>query len=718
MTGMLDPIDFEVLKHRLWQINDEQSAAIKTISASPIVVEGNDFNTGLFTAAGDVVVAGIGSVVHVTTMGDTLREIIRKAGRIRDGDIYLTNDPFMGALHQNDVVMASPVFVDGEVFMWIGNVLHHPDVGGIDEGSFCINARSIYQDPPRYFLKIVDAGEPSPEVEHTFVTNSRLPDMVLLDLGAQIGAINRARQRIDALVAEQGPDTVRAVMERSIDVAEAQIRTAIAELPEGSWTGNAYMDGDRVGSERIHRVALRLSKEGDTLHFDYSGSSPQVDAAVNSTYPATVGGSAVPLFSFLCQGDIDWNEGLRRCMRVTAPEGSVVNARFPAPVSISTVGFRWLVTVAAAEAIARMFASSERFRDRVCPSWNSSSNCNNVFATAADGKRVGALLSDHRGSGGGARSFADGFDHAGTITSFASSMGNVEGTEWKLPVLYVYRRSVPDSGGAGRFRGGLTAEIALIPEGADALVLKSTNTAGTDQTNAHGIAGGYPGAGSQTSVIRDTGIRESIRRGAPPDSLEGFAGRIEHLASKDEAVLGPDDALVFYPAGGGGYGDPLDREPEAVAADIAEGRVTRDVAREQYGVVLAANGDVERDATGIARDAMRRARRDGAAKAGWSPGVALESPGTHAIGGHLECVVDDAGQTLRCGRCGNDLSGGKGGAILRHRKLGEAGPLRALRWGGDSPNFVLEEVICPGCATLHEVREIRIVSGKEKEANS
>ena len=717
MTGMLDPIDFEVLKHRLWQINDEQSAAIKTISASPIVVEGNDFNTGLFTAAGEVVIAGIGSVVHVTTMGDTLREIIRKAGRIRDGDIYLTNDPFMGALHQNDVVMASPVFVDGEVFMWIGNVLHHPDVGGIDEGSFCINARSIYQDPPRYFLKIVDAGVPSPEVEHTFVTNSRLPDMVLLDLGAQIGAINRARQRIDALIAERGPDTVRAAMERSIDVAEAQIRAAIAALPEGSWTGNAYMDGDRVGSERIHRVALRLGKEGETLHFDYTGSSPQVDAAVNSTYPATVGGSAVPLFSFLCQGDIDWNEGLRRCMRVTAPAGSVVNASFPAPVSISTVGFRWLVTVAAAEAIARMFASSERFRDRVCPSWNSSSNCNNVFATAADGRRVGALLSDHRGSGGGARSFADGFDHAGTITSFASSMGNVEGTEWKLPVLYVYRRSIPDSGGAGRYRGGLTAEIALIPEGADALVLKSTNTAGTDQTNAHGISGGYPGAGSQTSVVRGSGIREAIRRGAPPDSPDGFAGRIEHLASKDEAVLGPDDALVFYPAGGGGYGDPLDRDPEAVAADIAEGRVSGEAARAQYGVVLSPGGGVDAAATAGARDALRSARRDGTAAA-WTAGAAIAAPGRYRIGDRLECAVDGDGRTLRCLRCGHGLAGADGSAILRHRPLAAAGPLRALRWGGDSPNFVLEEAICPGCATLHEVREVRIGSGKEGETGS
>ena len=718
MTATVDPITFEVLKHRLWQINDEQSAAIKTISASPIVVEGNDFNTGLFTAEGEVVVAGIGSVVHVTTMGDTLRSIIRKAGRIRDGDVFLTNDPFMGALHQNDVVMASPVFVDGEVFMWIGNVLHHPDVGGIDEGSFCINARTIYQDPPRYFLKIVDEGEPSPEVEHTFVTNSRLPDMVLLDLGAQIGAIDRAKRRIEALLVERGTETVRAVMEGAIDVAESQIRAAIADLPEGSWTGNAWMDGDRVGSERIHRVALRLTKEGETLHFDFTGSSPQVDAAVNSTFPATVGGAAVPLFSFLCQGDIDWNEGLRRCMRITAPEGTVVNARFPAPVSISTVGFRWLVTVAAAQAIARMFASSGRFRDRVCPSWNSSSNCNNVFATASDGRRVGALLSDHRGSGGGARSFADGFDHAGTITSFASSMGNVEGTEWKLPVLYVYRRCIPDSGGAGMYRGGLTAEIALIPHGTDALVLKSTNTAGTDQTNAHGIAGGYPGAGSQTSIVRGASVREAIRCGLSPTSTGDFGGTIDHLASKDEAVLGPDDALVFYPAGGGGYGDPLDRDPDAVAADAAEGHVTRDQARAQYGVVLSMDGRVDRAETDAVRDAMRRARAEGDAEAGWIAGTMLETPGTHGVGGHLESIVDDEGQTLRCTRCGHHLTGGNGGAILRRRPLGAAGPLRALRWNGDSPNFALEEIICPGCATLHEVREVRTDASIEEEVTT
>src|ERR1700693_535856 len=300
----IDPVTFEVIKHRLWQINDEQSIAIRTISSSPIVVEGNDFNVGLFSEDGEVVRAGIGSLVHAGPIGTALRSIMSRATRIRDGDIFLTNDPFLGALHQSDVVLASPLFYRGESVMWVGNVLHHPDVGGIDEGSFCINARNLYQDPPRYFFKIVDQGEMVRELEYTFVTNSRLPDMVALDLRAQIGAINAAKQRLTALIEERGALGSRAVMRRSLDLAERQLRDRIRRLPEGSWTGEAWMDGDRVGSERLHRVIVRLTREDEVLHCAFTGSSPQVDAAVNCTYHGTVAGAAVPIYTFLCQGDI------------------------------------------------------------------------------------------------------------------------------------------------------------------------------------------------------------------------------------------------------------------------------------------------------------------------------------------------------------------------------------------------------------------------------
>lgn len=674
----IDPVTFEVVKHRLWQINDEQAIAIKTISASPIVVEGNDFNVGLFTADGQVVTAGIGSLVHVTTMGDVVRTIIERAGRIRDGDVFLTNDPFLGALHQNDVVIASPLFREGEVFMWAANVLHHPDVGGVDEGSFCINARTIYQDPPRYFLKIVDEGEFDTEVEHTFVTNSRLPNAVALDLSAQIGAINVVKRRLGELLDDRGPDLVDAVMRRSIDIAERQVRDRIARLPEGSWQGVAYMDGDRVGSDAIHTVALTLTREGDSLHFDYTGSSPQVDAAVNATWQATVAGSAVPLYSFLCQGDIDWNDGLKRCIRVTAPEGTVVNAQFPAPVSISTVGFRWLVTVAAAHAVARMFNDAPEFRDRVSASWNVSSNCNNLFATLPDGRRVGALLSDHRGSGASARSFADGFSHAGTITSFASSLGNVEGTEWKLPLLYLYRRQLPDSGGPGRYRGGLTSAVAIAPYCVDRVIYKSTNTAGTEESNAHGLEGGYPGAGSQVAVISDSKVWQALRSGVPLREYEDFGGKVAHLPSKADGVLGPDDVFVFFAAGGGGYGDPIEREAAHVAKDVADQLVSPERARETYGVVLTDEGQADGAETARLRAEMRTARLG-------------EEPRVHPD---------------QCRHGGGQTGAETPTTMTRRVPLRSAGPWLALRWQGDGPNFCLEETICAGCGTLLDVREV------------
>jgi N-methylhydantoinase B len=705
----VDPITFEVIKHRLWQINDEQSIAIRTISSSPIVVEGNDFNVGLFSEDGQVTTAGIGSLVHVGTIGDALRSIMRGATRIRDGDIFLTNDPFLGALHQNDVVLASPLFYAGEIVLWVGNVLHHPDVGGIDEGSFCINARNLYQDPPRYFFKIVDQGEMVRELEHTFVTNSRLPDMVALDLRAQIGAINAAKRRLVALLDERGAPLVRAVMRRSLDLAERQLRDRIRRLPEGSWSGQAWMDGDRVGSDRLHRVIVRLTREGETLHFDFTGSSPQVDAAVNCTYHGTVAGAAVPIYTFLCQGDIDWNDGVKRCIKVTAPEGTVVNASFPAPVSICTIGFRWLATVAASQAVAKMLDASAEFRDRVCSSWSVSANCNNLFGVAADGKRVGALLSDHRGGGAAARSFADGFSHSGQTTSFSASMANVESQEWKLPLLYLYRRQLPDSGGTGRWRGGLTAAAALTPIGVPEMILKSTNTAGTEASNAHGIDGGYPGAGSQVRVLRGTQVWAKLEAGQIPRDDSEFGGTVEHLPSKASGVLASGDVLVFFAPGGGGFGDPLDREPTRVANDVHNGWVGAAGARDSYGVALTPDGQVDEAGTQTLRELTRNARKQRPTGT-WVTDDHCVHP-EHSrdmawrVGENVELAAGGSG-ALRCRRCGEMLSGAHGRIAAAYRPLKAAGPWMALRYDGDAPNFVLEEISCPSCATLLSVREV------------
>lgn len=706
----IDPITFEVIKHRLWQINDEQALAIKTISSSPIVVEGNDFNVGLFTADGQLTTAGIGSTVHVGTMGTSIRSIMDMVSDIEDGDVILMNDPFLGALHQNDVVIASPVYHEGRILMWVSNVLHHPDVGGIDEGSFCVNARNLYQDPPRFLMKIVSRGKLLKEVEHTFVTNSRLPDMVALDLRAQIGAVHVAKERLLDLVNERGGDVVEAVMRRSIDIAETQIREKLARLPRGSFRGEAWMDGVRVGSDAIVKVTVKLTNHGDRLTFDWTGSDPQVDAAVNSTLHACVAGTSVPLYSFFCQGDIDWNEGLIRCMDVIAPEGTVVNATFPAPVSICTIGFRWLITVAAAQACAKMFDASDEFRDRVCSGWNTSSNCNNVFGIDKNGKRVGALLSDHRGGGSAAKSFDDGISHAGQITSFSSSMANVESQEWKLPMIYLFRKQMADSGGAGKYRGGLTSVAAAVPYGAKELILKATNTAGADQTNAHGLSGGYPGAGSQTIVVKNARAAEQLADGSLREDFETLGGEVDYLPTKASCTLGPDDVLVFYPPGGGGYGDPLERDPARVAEDVRKGWVSQDAARTLYGVATGPDGQADMGETTRVREQMRAARKDGPVTS-WPIDRLfedLEGNGKpHKVGDHAICTWQDGRPQLSCECCGNVLSGPDGKAIIRQFDIGAAGPWAARRFGGQSPNFRLEESICAGCGTRFDVREVR-----------
>jgi N-methylhydantoinase B len=498
-------------------------------------------------------------------------------------------------------------------------------------------------------------------------------------------------------------------MRRSLDLAERQLRDRIRLLPDGSWTGEAWMDGDRVGSEGLHKVVVRLTREDEVLHFDFTGSSPQVDAAVNCTYHGTVAGAAVPIYTFLCQGDIDWNDGVKRCIKVTAPEGTVVNASFPAPVSICTIGFRWLVTVAASQAVAKMLDASAEFRDRVCSSWSVSANCNNLFGMTADGKRVGALLSDHRGGGAAGRSFADGFSHSGQTTSFSASMANVESQEWKLPIVYLYRRQLPDTGGAGRWRGGLTAAVALTPIGVAEMILKSTNTAGTEASNAHGIDGGYPGAGSQVRVLRGTDVWEKLKAGRIPLEDGDFGGAVEHLASKASGVLAAGDVLVFFAPGGGGFGDPLDREPERVANDIRNGWVSIACARESYGVAVTPGGQVDDTATQQLRDAIRSARKQRETTA-WQtedhcvhPRYSLDA--AWRVGENVELAPGDS-DALRCRRCGEMLSGPQGRIALAHRPLKAAGPWMALRHNGDAPNFVLEEISCPSCATLLSVREV------------
>jgi N-methylhydantoinase B len=681
----LDPITYEVVKHRLWQINDEQGTTIRNLSTSPIVVEGNDFNVGLFTAEGDLAVAGPYVLSHVTTMDAVIKNVIARVGDdVADGDMYLVNDPCLGALHQNDAAVVSPIFFDGQHVLWVGNVVHHADLAGIDEGSFCINAKDIFQEAPRYFLKLVERGVLQKDVEYTFVNNSRLPESVALDLRAQIGAINVAQDRLHDLLSEHGPATITAATERSVDDSERRLRHLLRAIPDGAWEADAYMDGDKVGSDRILRVHVELRKLGDELTFDFEGSDPQSEGPANATMYACYAGATTPVYALLCGGDIDWNSSIRRCVTVTAPEGTVVNARYPAAVSLCSIGFTWLAATAAWKAVAEMLLGSPDYRDRACPSWGVSCNANNLFAVDDVGRLRGALLSDHRGGGGGAKPDSDGLDHVGVSFSALSFMSNVEGQELKLPIRYLFRQRLPDSGGPGRYRGGQTVVSAMTSTGASQVTWKSQNTAGADQSNASGIAGGYPGAGSQVVVIRDAAERFRREPEASLASLAGASGNVEHQRTKSEGAFGPGDVFLFHAAGGGGFGDPLMRDVEQVAADVATGCVSIGAAREHYGVRIRGSGAVDLETTASERSERALAR------------LGLSGGGERDLLDH-ECP--------ECG--GMDPERRLGAVVISSQELRAAGPWIGIRWAGRSPNFELQITACALCAGLRNVREVR-----------
>lgn len=683
----VDPVTFEVVKHRLWQINDEQGTTIRQISSSPIVTEANDFNVGLFTGDGELVSAGPYVLLHLTSMDDMISAVRERAGAIREGDVFLCNDPALGALHQSDVAVMAPVFRDDELVAWFSNTLHQLDVGGVDRGSFCINARDTFDEPQRFFLKLVDEGEPSNEAEYTYLQCSRMPGSLELNLRAQTAALNVAKGRFHEVCDEYGARTVTAVMTDAIDYAEDELRAFVADLPDGEWTATGHMDGDGH-TETIYEVNLTLRKEGERLHFDYSGSDDEAIGGLNATFESCYAASTTPVYAFVCDGEIDWNAAVKRVVSVEAPPGSVVSASDTAGVSIASIGFTWLAAQVAASALSRLLLDSDH-DDLACPSWLGSWNSPNVFGTTADGEPFGTMLSDAKGGGAAGRSFADGFEHAGSLFAPRSKLSNVEDYERKFPLHYLCRGQLPDSGGAGQYRGGTSVVSVLTPHRAgdvEAIV----STFGSDQSPGYGIQGGYPGAGAQTSVADVEEARAMI------DDVDAFHDlkSVTHHPPKSTINLDEGDALICYAPGGGGFGDPLDRDPASVERDVRTGRVSRDEAERLYGVSFSGDssdtdgqgGDVAVAPSGsvVSVDAAltettRGTRRD-----------------TRREGGERGQKLDEP-----CPTCGES------GTLLTRRELGELGPWIAVRYGGESPNFHAVETVCDGCGRLRDLTQER-----------
>ncbi len=598
----MDPITFSIIRHRLFRVVEEAVITLKHVSGSAITNEGHDLMVSLYRADGSLLMGGVGFLHHLTSAAEACKAIIRRfAGQIHEGDVYLLNDPYTAALHTSDIYLISPIHYGGVLVAWSACFVHVYDIGAMNPGGFAPDAVDIFSEGfSSPGLKLIDGGELRKDVWDTLLNMVRSPEMVALDMRSMIACNNVAKDRMLALIDKYGVQTVDAACGTLIEQSEMLLRQRLRELPNGRWQSRQYLD---VKGE-ISRVVLTMTKQDDTLTFDFTGSSPQSRHSLNCTRWASLGGLFAPLFPLLCY-DITWNEGVIRPIQMIAPEGSIVNCTRPAPVSVATVGAIQSVNNAACATIGKMLAASEAYAEEATAVWHANHFAIFMFGRNQRGGQAIGILTETFAGAGGARTFGDGVDIGGEVPNPISRMANVETMEATFPVRYLFRRRMMDSGGPGRFRGGTGGELAIVPhDSPDGGLHYVISGKGSKFPMSDGLSGGF--AGMTNDYVWVHAPKETHNTDRFAQSLDSIRGEHEAISWGVFPLMG-DDALYVRWNGGGGVGDPLDRAPEKVQQDVAEGIVSERAARDVYGVVIH-GGRVDDGATKARRGELRAER--------------------------------------------------------------------------------------------------------------
>ncbi|HEY5477463.1 MAG TPA: hydantoinase B/oxoprolinase family protein [Tepidiformaceae bacterium] len=706
--AVLDPVTYEVIRHRLWSINDEACTTMVHASGSP-VVHASDFNFAMYTPAGDMAVIGMLYMIPVGTMSILVKLILETYhDEIAEGDVFFCNDPYLAAAHQNDVQVVAPFFQNGKILGWTGGCAHQLDVGGMEPGSWCPKATDVHQEgiriPP---VRLMREGKRVHDVWNIILTASRLPFLIEMDLTAMLAANKVAHQRLAELHDRYGSDNVLQAMYTSLDQSESVVREALRSLPDGVYEHTDFLDHDGHTNE-IYDVRCVLTKSGEKLTVDLSSSSPQAPGFVNSTKPATIGAIISGLFPLLGADAPSWNDGILRPVEIITAEGTIVHARYPAPVGASSVGAAWCASHAVVAAISKMIATDEHAGAEATATSDGSWPLLNLFGLNRFGEPFGDMFLDPLAWGGGAYQSRDGIDSGGALLGPTGHILDVETKESSTPVLYLWRRERRDTGGAGRYRGGVTIEFAVTPYGVDGLVA-TLATHGVSQPNCAGLFGGFPGSNSGYEFVRSSDLFDGFARSVIPATMDELPGRHEDLEAKPPMLqLIPGDVLNILPQGGGGIGDPLDRNAESVAEDVGNGRVSRGAAYAVYGVTLNDDLVVEVATTEQARRDALMARLE---KAGPSASTSTkhglaeqdEHESGHAdedtginYGGVLRLRRHGAGFDVFCDACDCEVGNSEGQWLYNARAL----ELESAELGGQvhvDDRMSITALLCPGC---------------------
>jgi N-methylhydantoinase B len=561
MKPKTDPIQLSVLQRRLKSITEEMGLTLLRTTRSPILNEARDFVTGLYDAQGRMLEQTEYIPVLAFALQPACENIVRFFGDdLHPGDVILHNDVFSGGNQNNDVAVFKPIFHGAKLMAWAACKGHQADIGGAVRGGYNPEAREVWQEALRIpAVKMYERGKLRRDVWNLVFANIRLK-IVEEDIKAQIGGCTVGERGYKELVERFGAAALERLQEELFDSTEKMVRKEIAAIPPGTYRGESWAFYDGVTEGTKMKINLAVAVKGDEVTFDFTGSSPQTPGFVNAPYSATA--SALLLtFLMLIKPDIPHNAGILRPIRIVNPEGSFLNASFPAATTFGNS-----ITGPTSDAIFRAFAQA--LPKMVTAGWNRFLG----FAVSGHDPRrdqpyVDILFLSLKGGSGGTW-MADGYDHIGLINCAGGILAqDYEMFEIHDPHFLIKHEYLPDSAGAGRWRGGLGVETEFVLNGEDVMGVAFGDGV-EEEARAFGFFGGKPGS------------RNEIRL-TYPDGCE-------RRAKTKEIIRGIPRGTVFrqLAGGGGGYGDPRERPAELVAADVRSGVVSIEAAREDYGVCI------------------------------------------------------------------------------------------------------------------------------------
>lgn len=703
----VDAIELEIIRHRLDAINADAGQTLVRVSGSQIASEAGDYNTALMMADGTVVACSRSIVVQSTSLNLVVADLLsryRDNPGIRPGDQFLTNDPYLGSLHQPDVTVVAPIFAGDQLVAWSGATVHEADIGGPVGGGFNHAARSIFEEPlPIAPIKIVEGGVVRADIERDYLARSRTPKLNALDLLGQIAANRTSAQRIGEIVGSYGVEMLTDAMAALVDRTEAAFRARLRELPDGVWREISYIQherkrGDTYEPNAIYAIRLTMEKVDDRLILDFTNSDPQAPGAVNCAFPALANFAMAAVLVQLCHG-LAWVPGaIWRAIEIRSKPGTIVHAQWPAGVAMSTGTSAQSVRNVVSGCVARMLDASETHSAAArASSQSTGAGGMSISGAFADGRPFHTMFLDELTGGGGAGPVCDGGDTSGTSTSPGATPSNLETNEAAFPVLYLARRELIDSGGPGEHRGGVGAYWSYRPHGAAGSIGVLSMTQGLQHPATVGMAGGEPAAASGFAVI-DT------YKCVGATDWSGVTERGQLPLPRAGMRVGLEQTLIASSQGGGGFGDPLERDVERVLDDVVEGLVSVTGAARDYGVVIV-SGDCEPTVDIKATHELRRARRR-ERLGGVEPASREHTRSGRRLSSHFDLVEAKGQEVVVCAGCGQRICAAgesiHSALVMRQTNVGARFELTTRYEGAE--RFCIRHFYCPGCAAQVDVQ--------------